>query len=64
MYNFRGEVVLTQDFQGSSNILFEIDSEMALLLKKGIYTISLILWNGESFNKTIYSKEDCTITIK
>lgn len=64
MYNFRGEVVLTQDFEGSTKVLFEIDQEMASILTKGTYTISLLLWNGESFNKTIYSKEDCIITIK
>jgi len=47
-----------------TNIRFDIDLEKAALLTKGNYTISLSVWDGETFNKTIYSKEDCTITIK
>ena len=64
MYNFRGEIIFTQDYEGATNVRFDIDLEKAALLTKGNYTISLSVWDGETFNKTIYSKEDCTITIK
>lgn len=64
MYNFRGEPVITKDFEGSVDIAFNIDGEYTKLLTNGTYTVSLTLWDGETFNKTIYSREDCIITIK
>lgn len=64
IFNFRGEVVLTADIPGSSIIQYAIDIEKAQLLTKGSYTLNLALWDGESFNKTIYSREDCNIIIK
>lgn len=64
MYNFRGEPIITKDFESSLDVAFNIDGEYTKLLTKGSYTVSLTLWDGETFNKTIYSKEDCVITIK
>ena len=64
MYNFRGEVIFTENYEGAINVKFDIDLEKASQLTKGTYTVSLSVWDGETFNKTIYSKEDCTIAIK
>lgn len=64
LLNFRREEIYSVDYEGNTTITFDINDEIAKMLKKGIYYCSLDLWDGVNFNRKIYSPEDCTFTIK
>lgn len=64
IYNFRREELIHIDYEGATTITFEIDDKITKIFKKGVYYCSLDLWNGNSFNRTIYMQENCTLTVK
>lgn len=63
-YNFRGEEIHSIDYAGSTLITYDIDENETKRFHKGVYTCSLTLWNGNTFNRKIYEQHNCTLTVK
>lgn len=64
LFNFRREEIISTDYDASTTITFTIDEVLAKKLKKGVYYCSLDIWDGIAFNRTIYTQESCSLTIK
>ena len=60
--NFRMEEIFSTSVDGAVKFNFTVDSELAQKLVKGIYYLDIDLIKGEIIN-TIFSDEDCTITV-
>lgn len=60
--NFRMEEIFSTSADGAVKFNFTVDGELAQKLVKGVYYLDIDLIKGETIN-TIFSGEDCTITI-
>lgn len=63
LYNFRMEPIVKKTYAGKSTIIFDIDSELAKKLPRGIYYCSVDVIDRES-TINIFDPNDCQLSIK
>lgn len=63
LYNFRMEPIYRETFNGSSKILFTIDTELSAKLLRGIYYCSATVLDDD-LNLPIFGTSDCKFLVK
>lgn len=63
LYNFRMEPIVTKQFTGKSQILFDIDTNLSKKLVKGIYYCSMRVYDT-MISQTIFDATDCKLLVK
>lgn len=61
--NFRREIIAEQTYQGSTKIIFTIDKDLSQKMVKSNYYCSLTI-QSKTLEHTIFSQNDCTLTVK
>ena len=63
IYNFRMEPIVSRIYTGTTNVIFEIDTELSKKLLKGIYYCSVTVYDDKS-KQTIFDTTDCKLLVK
>lgn len=69
LYNFRWEEIDKKTYNGTTDIIYEIDADLSKKLVKGVYYGKLVLWDNDLNNEpkiisTLFESNDCTFTVK
>ena len=63
LLNFRFEPIHTEQFKGTSRIIFTIDKELSAKIVKGVYYCSLTVVS-DTLKTPIFGAKDCTLLVK